>query len=172
MKHSKRGTKLLALLLSLLMLSSAVILPAAILTASAATVPAADEYESYLISLGFPEYYASRLAVIHISHPTWTFTPVNITQKKAQYTWEYVLYMETDANAKRNLIANGSKYDPYRHPTNTEVYDSGLNQASTEAVSYFMDSRNFLNERLNVRTKSSMKSTAGPVWFVSLVNCR
>ncbi len=105
-----------------------------------------DPYTQSLIDKGFPASYAEKLTALHALHPTWEFDPLPITDMKAQYTWEYVLGQETD-NPKRNLINKGNSYVPYRHATNTELYDSGWYQASYEAVSYFMDPENFLNEK-------------------------
>lgn len=103
-------------------------------------------YTQSLIEKGFPASYAEKLTGLHYLHPDWVFEPLPITEMKAQYTWDYVLAQQTD-NAKRNLINKGSDYVAYRHPTNTELYDSGWYQASYEAVSYFMDPENFLNEK-------------------------
>lgn len=105
-----------------------------------------DPYTQSLIDKGFPASYAEKLTALHALHPTWEFSPLPITGMKEQYTWEYVLAQETD-NPKRNLVNKGNAYIPYRHATNTELYDSGWYQASYETVSYFMDPENFLNEK-------------------------
>ncbi len=107
---------------------------------------ATDAYTQSLIDKGFPASYAEKLTALHAVHPTWEFEPLLVSEMKEQYTWEYVLGQETD-NPKRNLINKGNAYVPYRHATNTELYDSGWYQASYEAVSYFMDPENFLNEK-------------------------
>ncbi len=111
-----------------------------------ATSEQADPYTQSLIDKGFPASYAEKLTALHALHPTWEFEPLLVSEMKEQYTWEYVLLQETD-NPKRNLINKGNAYIPYRHATNTELYDSGWYQASYEAVSYFMDPENFLNEK-------------------------
>lgn len=105
-----------------------------------------DAYTQALIDKGFPASYAQKLTLLHYLHPTWEFEPLPITEMKEQYTWEYVLAQQTD-NSKRNLINKSDNYVAYRHPTNTELYDSGWYQASVQAVSYFMDPENFLNEK-------------------------
>ncbi len=127
---------------------------AASLLCSALSLPAAatqeteqvNAYTQGLIDKGFPESYAQALTELHYLHPTWEFEPLLVTEMKEQYTWEYVLVQETD-NPKRNLIGKDSKLSAYRHETNTDLYDSGWYQASYEAVSYFMDPENFLNEK-------------------------
>ncbi len=105
-----------------------------------------DPYTQSLLDKGFPLSYAKKLTALHALHPAWEFEPLLVTDMKSQYTWEYVLAQETD-NPKRNLINKGNSYVPYRHTTNTELYDSGWYQASYEAVSYFMDPENWLNEK-------------------------
>ena len=105
-----------------------------------------DPYTQSLIDKGFPASYAEKLTALHALHPSWEFEPLLVTDLKAQYTWDYVLAQETD-NPKRNLVNKGNDYIPYRHATNTELYDSGWYQASYETVSYFMDPENFLNEK-------------------------
>ena len=105
-----------------------------------------DPYTQSLLDKGFPLSYAEKLTALHALHPAWEFEPLLVTDMKSQYTWEYVLAQETD-NPKRNLINKGNSYVPYRHATNTELYDSGWYQASYEAVSYFMDPENWLNEK-------------------------
>lgn len=105
-----------------------------------------DPYTQALLDKGFPLSYAQKLTELHYLHPAWEFDPLPITEMKAQYTWEYVLGKETE-NPKTNLIHKSDRYLPYRHATNTELYDSGWYQASAQTVAYFMDPENFLNEK-------------------------
>ena len=106
---------------------------------------AAEDYRQSLLTLGFPSDYAAALTELHMLHPEWTFLPLNVTELKSTYTWDYVIEQETK-NPETNLISAASTYSAYHHPTNRQKYDSGYYQASAEAVSYFMDPRNFLNE--------------------------
>lgn len=106
---------------------------------------AAEEYCNSLIELGFPSDYAIALTELHMLHPDWSFRPLDITGLKSTYTWDYVIEQETK-NPETNLISASSTYSAYHHPVNHEKYDSGYYQASVEAVEYFMDPRNFLNE--------------------------
>ena len=105
----------------------------------------AEIYYQELLAAGFPEDYALSLTELHLLHPEWSFTPLLITEGNALYRWDYVINQETK-DAETNLIAGNDDYRAYRHPTNKETYDSGYYQASENAVEYFMDPRNFLNE--------------------------
>ena len=105
----------------------------------------AEEYYQSLLLAGFPEDYARPLTELHLLHPEWNFTPLLITDGNPLYRWDYVIHQETK-NPEINLISGLDDYRAYRNPTNKESYDSGYYQASTAAVEYFMDPRNFLNE--------------------------
>ena len=105
----------------------------------------AEEYYQDLQKLGFPEDYAAALTELHLLHPNWTFTPLLVTQEESQYTWNYVIDKEHE-KAYNNIIYSSDTYSAYHHPTNKELYDSGHYQVSREALEYFMDPRNFLNE--------------------------
>ncbi len=105
----------------------------------------AEDYCQALIRLGFPADYATALTELHLLHPDWSFVPLEITETKSTYTWNYVIEQETK-DPSNNLISSSDTYIAYRHPTNTETYDAGHYQASVAAVEYFMDPRNFLNE--------------------------
>lgn len=109
---------------------------------------AEEDYRASLIEKGFPEDYAEKLSVLHKKHPLWNFEPIDITEMSGgKYTWEYVLYMETDENPKRSLVPNGDQYIVLRDMSNYEQYDSGWWKASREAVSYMLDPRNFMDEK-------------------------
>lgn len=112
-----------------------------------ASEPAPDDYRDYLRWLGFPESYVDDLYELHLLHPSWSFEPLMVTRLNSKYTWDYCIKMETEDNPKRSLVSKSSAFSAYRHPTNTELYDTGWYQASTAAVEYLMDPRNFLNEK-------------------------
>ena len=132
----KKNVKILSALLAALMFVSCI---------GTVSVSAADqEYINSLIEKGFPEDYAKKLELLHRKHPTWTFEPLKVTELSGgKYTWEYVLYQETDASPSRNLVYNSDTYKKWRHLSNQQ-FDSGWWRASTETVSYFLDPRNFL----------------------------
>lgn len=137
----KRLTRFLMLVLGTSLLCTGLVLPI-----SATEDTPTDPYTQMLIDKGFPLSYAKRLTELHYLHPAWEFEPLLITELEPTYTWEYVIGKETE-NPKTNLINKSDRYAAYRHATNTELYDSGWYQASPEAVSYFMDPENFLNEK-------------------------
>ena len=110
---------------------------------------AADEaYIKELTDKGFPEDYAVKLEKLHRSHPEWIFEPLDVTGLSGgKYTWDHVVYMETDENPKRSLVANSDQYTVLRDMSNPSQYDSGWWKASREAVEYMLDPRNFLDEK-------------------------
>jgi hypothetical protein len=115
---------------------------------AAAANAAGDGYIESLTDKGFPEDYAKKLAVLHKKHPDWEFEPLDITGRSGgKYTWEYVVYMETEDNPKRSLVANSDQYTVLRDMSDPEQYDSGWWKASREAVEYMLDPRNFLDEK-------------------------
>lgn len=105
----------------------------------------AEAYRQSLVEMGFPNDYAIALTELHLLHPTWTFSPLLITEQKPTYTWNYVLDQEMK-DPESNIIYSASSYASYHHPTNKNLYDSGYYQVSRETLAYFMDPRNFLNE--------------------------
>lgn len=105
----------------------------------------AEQYFLGLQEAGFPTDYAVALTELHLLHPNWSFTPLLVTEGNSTYTWSYVIDRET-AVGDLNVIYSSASYSAYHHPTNRELYDAGYYQASREAVEYFMDPRNFLNE--------------------------
>lgn len=126
------------------------------LTITAEENPFSGEVAAYYDALkeqGFPADYAYALTELHLLHPTWSFTPLLITEEKPEYTWEYVLQRENyledegeETESANNTIPKDDTYAAYRHPTNDRLYDSGKYQVSDAALAYFMDPRNFLNE--------------------------
>ena len=106
----------------------------------------AEVYYQSLLEKGFPEDYAVSLTELHLLHPNWSFTPLLITEGKSSYTWDYVIKREMEESDDNNLISANDSYKAYRHPTNTTLYDASSYQASKNALEYFMDPRNFLNE--------------------------
>ena len=114
-------------------------------------------YKNELLAIGFPESYVPMLAALHNAHPTWNFIPMNVTELDSRFTWEYVIGQMMSYPA-RNLVVKSTwapspftslgdaNYSPYRD-NDGETYDSGTWYAATEeAVRYFMDPRNFLND--------------------------
>lgn len=136
----KKFKRMLSLVMGVLFLVGAFCFPTNAASADA-------EYKEKLISLGFPSDYAEKLTELHALHPEWNFTPLMVTELNSKYTWDYVLYMETDDEPNRSLVPTANAYSAYHHEKNETLYDAGYYQASKEAVAYFMDPRNFLNEK-------------------------
>ena len=94
-----------------------------------------------LLGRGFPEDYAERLVELQFRHRDWVFEPVEISD----LTWDKVV--EKELTPSWNLVPAGNSYASYC-AKNAKAYDSGAwYQASREAIAYFMDPRNWLNER-------------------------
>jgi len=112
-----------------------------------------ERYRRDLRGKGFPESYVSPLAALQFDHPRWRFElqPVTdlawdeIVEKEMTPSWNLVIHA-TWAPDEWNALKERN-YTPY-YATNALAYDSGAwYQASRAAVAYFMDPRNFLNER-------------------------
>jgi len=112
-----------------------------------------EGYRRTLVERGFPDAYAGRLALLQYDHPLWRFQPLQIDDL------EYSVIVDKECTPGWNLVAYANwapeewnalkerNYTPY-HATDAKAYDSGAwYQASREAIAYFLDPRNFLNER-------------------------
>lgn len=106
-----------------------------------------QEFESWMISQGFPESYKSKLRTLHKEHPKWIF--------KAQQTgvnWSNVLDKESKVGI--NLVEPTSPSSwkskasgAYDSTTGTYTkFDGRWNSASEKIIAYYMDPRNFLSE--------------------------
>ena len=94
-----------------------------------------------LVGKGFPEDYAGRLAELQFGHRDWIFEPIEISD----LAWDKIV--EKELTPSWNLVPAGKSYASYC-AKNAKAYDSGAwYQASREAIAYFMDPRNWLNER-------------------------
>ena len=107
------------------------------------------DFERYMTNQGFPESYKPGLRQIHAEYPNWVFT--------AQYTnldWNDVI--DNESVVGRNLVPGSSpsswkstESGAYNWETGTwPSFDSGSwVAASRTVISYYMDPRNFLNEK-------------------------
>lgn len=104
-----------------------------------------EEYEA----LGFPKDYAERLCALSAEHPKWEFEPLFITALSRtigeEYDFETVVEKETEIK-ERNLVFALEAFSDYWESDKIR-YDSGFYPASSAAVAYFMDPRNFLGEK-------------------------
>lgn len=106
-------------------------------------------FEAYLDAQGFPESYRPGLRELHAQYPNWVFI--------AQHTgvdWNSAI--ENESVITRNLVANSSISSwkstadgAYNWDTSTWNGFDGASwvQASPDIIRYYMDPRNFLNEK-------------------------
>ncbi len=140
MKHFK---KILSVLLAITFIVSC-----AAITANANPALGDEDYKQYLRNKGFPETYVTRLADLHVQHPQWIFEPLMVTNINSSFTWDYVIYNEIwgpSGGEDNNLIDSSSSYSAYWLKYGS--YDSGKCPVSEATLRFFMDPRNFLNEK-------------------------
>ncbi len=112
--------------------------------------PVSDaEYKKQLKKAGFPESYLPGLMELHGKYPNWKFTPYDTGLK-----WATVIEKESPVGL--NLITNSKSPDwksdaegAYDWKTDTYIPFDGSSwvTASEKAIQYYMDPRNFLDER-------------------------
>lgn len=107
------------------------------------------EFEQSMKNEGFPESYRQSLRVLHSSYPYWQFKAY-----KTGLDWKKAVTAESKTGV--NLISNAkgkawksTAADAYNAATGKwKVFDgSTWVAASKTAVAYYMDPRNFLNDR-------------------------
>lgn len=109
-----------------------------------------EDYKKYLKELGFPDSYLESLVVLHEKYPSWQFRIFD-----TNLDWNTVVANESIKNRSliyytfgegyRSLESYSYNYEKdefYRHPTEKNWW-----YASSDAVAYYMDPRNFLDER-------------------------
>ena len=107
------------------------------------------QFEKMLTEEGFPESYKQSLRALHQTYPYWQFKAF-----KTGINWNTVLKAESKLGV--NLISN-SKSKAWKS-TEEGAYDAETGKwkvfdgstwvaASKKAIAYYMDPRNFLNER-------------------------
>lgn len=114
------------------------------------TVIANDsDFEQYLTMQGFPESYKPGLRELHAQYPQWTFTAF-----KTNLDWNTVI--ENESVIGRNLVSRDSisswkstAVGAYNWDTGTWPGFDGSSwvQASEDIIRYYMDPRNFLNDK-------------------------
>ena len=115
------------------------------------------EYSDYLKSLGFPDSYILKLVELHIKYPNWQFKIMNV-----DYDFSKLVKLEYDGYSKgwSLLEDTGSYYDGYKSFDNwsynylTNVFNNSFTgggkywyAASDKTIAYYLDPRNFLNEK-------------------------
>lgn len=107
------------------------------------------EFEKYMTSQGFPDSYKANLRALHQKYPYWQFVAY-----RPGINWSDAVAAESKLGV--NLISN-SKSEAWKSKE-TGAYDTATGKwtvfdgttwvaASKAAISYYMDPRNFINER-------------------------
>lgn len=107
------------------------------------------EFEKYMTSQGFPDSYKVNLRVLHQKYPYWQFVAY-----RSGINWNDAVAAECKLGV--NLISN-SKSEAWKSKE-AGAYDAATGKwtvfdgttwvaASKAAISYYMDPRNFMNER-------------------------
>lgn len=114
------------------------------------TVIANDgDFENYMTSQGFPDSYKPGLRELHAQYPNWTFTAM-----QTNLDWNTVIQNESIVG--RNLVGRdnisswkSTAVGAYDWNTGTWPGFDGNSwvQASEDIIRYYMDPRNFLNEK-------------------------
>lgn len=91
-------------------------------------------FEDLLNTQGFPETYKQYLRAIHDVHPNWIFKALLVDDN-------FEVAVATEKEISSIEISSGHCDTPQR------VTESGWCIATTEAVSYYLDPRNFLTEK-------------------------
>ena len=110
-----------------------------------------EEYYDYLRGLNFPDSYLPYLAEIHARHPNWVFNAEIINL-------DFDDVVENESAYGRNLL-QGAAFSPNYYSMDLNTYnilantfyeystEKGWYNASTEAIAFFLDPRNYLNEK-------------------------
>ena len=113
-----------------------------------------ESLENYYNSLkrkGFPDSYLTYLAEIHARHPNWNFDA-----EKINLNFDDVIIgengngaslLEQRAFGKGYLSLNSNTFNVYNDTYADYNGEPGYANASREAIAYFMDPRNYLNEK-------------------------
>ena len=105
-----------------------------------------QSYKDYLIEQGFPESYAAKLAALHQKYPNWEFKVYN-----TGLDWQTAVNGERNPHSKQRIMVSESKNLPADYLCTCSkckgvVQDSSY-AASEKAVKYYMDPRNWLDEK-------------------------
>lgn len=106
----------------------------------------ADDFEVSIA--GFPESYKPYLRELHIKHPQWTFSPYNTGIDFSTAVLNEVSENKSLVQKIYNDSLKSKAAGDYNATTGTYIAKDGTSwiSASRNAVAYFMDPRNFINE--------------------------
>lgn len=105
---------------------------------------AQTECEQEMKDKGFPSSYWSGLCTMKLAHPNWNF--IAETTDKNGNTIDFNASIQAFSACGSATISSSSKAE-YIDETCTKKFDSGYKAASSEAVKYYLDPRNFLDEK-------------------------
>lgn len=94
--------------------------------------------EQELKEKGFPSSYWNDLCTLKQKYPNWEFNAVNTGLN-------FVDVVSGESKCGKNTINSGAK-DSYKDNSCTGALDSGSSHASAEAIAYYLNPLNFLNE--------------------------
>lgn len=115
------------------------------------------EYSEYLKKLGFPDSYIPKLVELHAKYPEWQFKIMNVDMD-----FNKMIQLEYDGYSRgwSLLEDTGSYYDGYKSFDSwsynylTNVFNNSFTgggkywyAASKGTIGYYLDPRNFLNEK-------------------------
>ena len=112
-------------------------------------ITSSAEFEQYLTSQGFPDSYKPGLRELHEKYPKWTFTALH-----TGLDWNTAV--ENESVIGRNLVARDNISSWKSTAAGAYDWDTGTwpgfdgnswVQASEDIIRYYMDPRNFLNEK-------------------------
>ena len=121
---------------------------------------ARTECEKEMKEKGFPSSYWNGLCSIKLAHPTWNFE-AEVTDKNGNVI-DFNASVNAFSSCGSSTIKSSSRSD-YIDTTCTKKFDSGYSAASRNAIKYYLDPRNFLNEKSifmfeNYKTNSSISA--------------
>ena len=111
-----------------------------------------DNYANTLRSKGFPESYILPLQKLHAVYPNWNF---EVSKNGSGLDWNTVINEEyspvyknlictNNFNAVKDLLStDGAAYNAGHYNT----FDNGCYAVSKQTISFYMDPRNWLNDR-------------------------
>lgn len=111
--------------------------------------PDASSYRQYLRELGFPESYIDSLAALHLKYPEWDFKVY-----KTNMDWQQAVNGERTPHSQQRIM-KGEKVpnDFYCYCSactdkyGDKILSDSSYAASEKAVKYYMDPRNWLDEK-------------------------
>lgn len=111
--------------------------------------PDTESYRQSLRDLGFPESYVSSLAALHFKYPEWEFKPY-----KTNLDWQTAVNGERTPHSKQRIMKGENVNDDFycycsacTDKNGNKILSDSSYAASEKAVKYYMDPRNWLDEK-------------------------